>query len=175
MAHVQYQTSVPWDSTLTDLGYTSDGYVESAVKITTGAPTATAGKFIPAAQIKNKVSGITYTNEGTTASPVWSAIEAGSLPDGSVTKAKLATGVKATYMDMFLDDSYTTVGGAAAEVIAVAGVLPTDKVIVSLYDAGTNTVSIVSAVAGTDDITVTFSADPGNDAVIAYVVKRATA
>jgi hypothetical protein len=44
-----------------------------------------------------------------------------------------------------------------------------------LYDAGTNTVSIVSAVAGTDQITVTFSADPGNDAVIAYVVKRATA
>lgn len=77
MAHVQYQTSVPWDSTLTDLGYTSDGYVESAVKTTTGAPTATAGKFIPAAQILNKVSGITYTNTGSTASPTWSALGGG--------------------------------------------------------------------------------------------------
>ena len=97
------------------------------------------------------------------------------IGSGKITKAMLSAGVSANFMDMFLDDSYTTVGGAAAEVIAVTGVLPTDKVIVSLYDAGTNTVSIVSAVAGTDDITVTFSADPGNDAVIAYVVKRATA
>lgn len=77
MAHVQYQTSVPWDSTLADLGYTSDGYVESAVKTTTGAPTATAGKFIPAAQILNKVSGITYTNTGSTASPTWTALGGG--------------------------------------------------------------------------------------------------
>lgn len=77
MAFVQYQTTVDWDSTLTDLGYTSDGYVESAVKTTTGAPTATAGKFITAAQILNKVSGITYTNTGTTASPVWSVLGGG--------------------------------------------------------------------------------------------------
>lgn len=111
------------------------------------------------------ISGdITITNAGVSA-----------IGADKVLKAMLAPSVRATYMDMFLDDSYTTVGGAAAEVIAVAGVLPTDKVIVSLYDAGTNTVSIVSAVAGTDDITVTFSADPGNDAVIAYIVKRATA
>ena len=77
MAFVQYQTTVDWDSTLTDLGYTSDGYVESAVKTTTGAPTATAGKFITSAQILNKVSGITYTNTGTTASPVWSVLGGG--------------------------------------------------------------------------------------------------
>ena len=77
MAFVQYQTTVDWDSTLTDLGYTSDGYVESAVKTTTGAPTATAGKFITAAQILNKVSGITYTNTGTTASPVLSVLGGG--------------------------------------------------------------------------------------------------
>ena len=98
-----------------------------------------------------------------------------AIGSGVIDKAMLSAGVSANFMDMFLDDSYTTVGGAAAEVISVAGVLPTDKVIVSLYDAGTNTVSIVSAVAGTNNITITFSADPGNDAVIAYVVKRATA
>jgi len=98
-----------------------------------------------------------------------------TIGSGVVEKTMLATGVKANFMDMFLDDSFTTVGGAAAEVISVPGVVGTDKVIVSLYDAGTNTVSIASAVAGTDQITVTFSADPGNDAVIAYVVKRATA
>lgn len=110
------------------------------------------------------ISGdVTITNSGVAA-----------IGSSKILKVMLATGVKATYMDMFLDDSYTTVGGAAAEVISVPGVVAGDKVIVSLYDAGTNTVSVVSAVAGTDDITVTFSADPGNDAVIAYVVKRAT-
>jgi hypothetical protein len=174
MAHVQYQTSVDWDATLTDLGYTSAGLVESAVKITSGAPAATAGKFIAAAQIKNSVTGITYTNEGTTASPVWNAIEAGTLPDGSVTKAKLATGVSATFMAMFLDDSFTTVGGAAAEAITITGVAATDKAIVSLLDNGTNNVSIVSAVCTTNTLTVTFSGDPGNDTVINYVIFRAT-
>ncbi len=107
---------------------------------------------------------VTITNAGVTA-----------IGSGKVLKAMLGTGIKANFIDMFLDDSYTTVGGAAAEVISVPGVVGTDKVIVSLYDNGTANVSIVSAVAGTDAITVTFSADPGNDTVIAYVVKRATA
>jgi len=138
-------------------------------------PTDSADVFALNCLLQRRDATGSYLNEGTVALPVWSAIEAGTLADGSVTKAKLATGVKATFMDMFLDDSYTTTGGAAAEVITVTGAVATDKVIVSLYDAGTNTVSIASAVAGTDQITVTFSADPGNDAVIAYVVKRATA
>lgn len=93
---------------------------------------------------------------------------------GKVLKAMLGTGIKANFMTMFLDDSYTTTGGAAAEVIPVVGAVAGDKVIVSLYDNGTANVSIVSAVAGTDQITVTFSADPGNDTIIAYEVLRAT-
>lgn len=97
-----------------------------------------------------------------------------TIGSGSITKAKLATGVAATYMSMFVDDSVTTVGGAAAEVFAVAGVVAGDKVLVSLLNPGTNTVYIVSAVAGTDQITVTFSADPGSDATFQYNVMRAT-
>jgi len=220
MAFVQYQTTVDWDVTLKDLGYVDSdtigssfaGLVESAIKVTSGAPTATAGKFIPGAIVKNAVTGVLYVNTGSTASPVWSVIDAntGGLPAltngkiwvgngsnvatevtmsgdvtitnagvaaigaGKVLKAMLATGVKANFMTMFLDDSYTTTGGAAAEVITVTGAVAGDKVIVSLYDNGTNNVSIVSAVAGTDQITVTFSADPGNDTIIAYQVLRAT-
>jgi len=83
-----------------------------------------------------------------------------TIGSGVVEKAMLATGIKANFMDMFLDDSFTTVGGAAAEVISVPGVVGTDKVIVSLYDSGTNNVSIDSAVAATVAITVPFSADP---------------
>jgi len=217
---VQYVTTVGWDATLMDLELTDastmptalQGLVQSAVKITSGAPTATAGKFIPGAIIQNAVTGVLYSNTGSTASPVWSVIDTstGGLPalangdiwvgnasnvatavamsgdvtitnagvaaigSGKVLKAMLATGVKANFMTMFLDDSYTTVGGAAAEVITVTGAVAGDKVIVSLYDNGTNNVSIVSAVAGTDAITVTFSGDPGNDTIIAYQVLRAT-
>ncbi len=97
-----------------------------------------------------------------------------TIAANAITKAKQAVGIRSNFMTMFLDDTYTTTGGAAAEVIPVVGAVAGDKVIVSLYDNGTGNVSIVSAVAGTDQITVTFSADPQNDTVIAYQVLRAT-
>lgn len=87
---VQYQTTVGWDVTLMDLEYTDastmptalQGLVQSAIKITSGAPTATAGKFMPGAIIQNAVTGILYVNSASTASPVWSVIDAstGGLP-----------------------------------------------------------------------------------------------
>lgn len=43
--------------------------------MTSGAPTATAGKFIPGAIIQNAITGILYSNTGSTASPVWSVLE----------------------------------------------------------------------------------------------------
>lgn len=67
---------------------------------------------------------------------------------------------------------HTTVGWAAAEDITLANVLATDNVEVSMVDNGTNNVTIVSAVAWAWKITVTFSADPWNDAVISYIVTR---
>lgn len=87
---VQYQTTVDWDVSLFDLEYTDSstapaamqGLVKYAIKKTTGAPTATAGKFIEAAIIANAVDSAAYLNTGTTASPVWTLIEAsaGGLP-----------------------------------------------------------------------------------------------
>lgn len=66
-------------------------------------------------------------------------------------------------------DTYTTTGGAAAEAITVTGLLSTDVVVVSLRDGGTNTVTIVGYAVAANTLTVTFSGDPGNDAVIDYV------
>ena len=80
---VQYRTVVDWDATLIDLEFVgSDASVPTAirelvkyaVKITTGAPTATAGKFIRGAQVANAISGVTYINTGTTASPVFQTV-----------------------------------------------------------------------------------------------------
>ena len=79
---VQYYTVVPWDSSLRDVEVTDtdtmptalQGLVIRAVKVTTGAPTATAGKFMRAAQVLNAISGVTYINTGTTASPVFQTV-----------------------------------------------------------------------------------------------------
>lgn len=217
---IQYATQVVWDSTLIDLEFTDastapvamQGLVKYAVKTTTGAPTATAGKFIPGAFISNAVSGVSYQNTGTTASPVWSVIDvsSGGLPSladgkiwvgngsavatavtmsGDVTisntgvstigastidKAMLSSGISASHIVKF-GGQHTTVGGGAAEAITVTGALVTDLAFVQLVDDGTNNVSVLSAAVTADTLTVTFSADPGNDAVINYQLIRATA
>lgn len=83
MAHVQYKMTVEWDADLRDIGYADtlggnpiSGLVVNATKITTGAPAATAGYFAPGAIIQNAISGVLYSNTGSTASPVWSVISA---------------------------------------------------------------------------------------------------
>jgi hypothetical protein len=66
----------------------------------------------------------------------------------------------------------TTVGGAAAEDVAITGVAATDVVLVTLHTAGTNAVSVVKAVTATNKVTITFSGDPGNDAKVNILVVR---
>ncbi len=92
----QYHTRPVWDTTLAIVGtvelYISGVLMElvsSGVKDTTGAPTATANRFMRGAIIQNSFSGINYQNTGTVASPVWSVIDvsSGGLPalaDGKI-------------------------------------------------------------------------------------------
>jgi len=68
---------------------------------------------------------------------------------------------------------HTTAGGAAAEVITVTGALATDVVVATLHTKGSTPRIIVTAATGTDDVTVTFDADPSTDHLINYVVYRA--
>jgi hypothetical protein len=75
MAHVQYSTEVDWDADLRDVGLDSEGYAITALKLTAGVPTAVAGKYRPAATVKNIASGVIYANSGTTASPVFSVVQ----------------------------------------------------------------------------------------------------
>lgn len=72
------------------------------------------------------------------------------------------------------DQLYTTVGGAATEVITLAGVVATDRVQVTLANDGTNNVSVLSAFTGVGNVSVVFSADPGNDAIINLLVTKTT-
>lgn len=67
----------------------------------------------------------------------------------------------------------TSVGGAAAEDFTVTGALASDIAIVVLKVKGAAPQTILTAVAATDKITVTFSGDPSNDHVISYMILRA--
>jgi len=96
-----------------------------------------------------------------------------TISAGVVTLAKLAAGVAPAGVVKFMGQ-HTTVGGAAAEVITVTGaVAATDRAFVQMVNNGTGNVTVVEAVVTNDTLTVTFSADPGNDAIVNYQLLRA--
>lgn len=107
-------------------------------------------------------------------SPVVGAnsVNTAAIQANAVTLATLSTGVAPQAVIKY-SAKYTTVGGAAAEVITIAGALATDLAFVQLNAPGTNTVSVKDAVMTANTLTVTFSADPGNNAIIYYQVVRA--
>jgi hypothetical protein len=100
------------------------------------------------------------------------AVTTAKILNANVTLAKLASGIAPSHIVKYAAQ-YTTTGGAAAEAITVNGVAATDLVFVQLKNDGTNNVSVASAAATLNTVTVTFSADPGADAVIYYQVLRA--
>lgn len=67
-------------------------------------------------------------------------------------------------------DVYTTSGGAAAEAITITGLDTADVVLVSLRDNGTNNRTISGYAVTANTLTITFSGDPGNDAVVDIAV-----
>lgn len=95
-----------------------------------------------------------------------------TIADGAVTLAKLATAVAPSHVIKFADQ-VTTVGGAADEAITVTGAAATDLAFVQVVDNGTNNVTVLQAVVTLNTLTVTFSADPGADAIINYQIIRA--
>jgi hypothetical protein len=100
------------------------------------------------------------------------AITTAKILNANVTLAKLATGITPSSVVKFAAQ-YTTVGGATAEAITVTGALSTDIAFVQLVAPGTNTVTVHFAVVTNNTLTVTFSADPGNNAIINYQLLRA--
>lgn len=177
MAHIQYLRNVTWDVTLSDLGLNETGLVITALKTTTGAPTATAGRFAPAAIIQNIVSGLVYINAGSTASPSWEVIEAGTiaLADNNMLVGNASGVAEAVSISHVIKygGTFTTAGGDANETITVTGAAATDIVAVTVKTAGATPRSIVSAAAATNAINVVMSGDPSTDHVLQYIVFRA--
>ena len=89
------------------------------------------------------------------------------IEDANVTLGKLAAGIAPSHVIRFAGQ-HTTVGGGAAEAITVTGAAATDLAFVQMVDDGTANVTIIDAVVTANTLTVTFSGDPGNDAIINY-------
>jgi hypothetical protein len=94
---------------------------------------------------------------------------------GKVLLAMLGTGITPAGVIKFMDQ-VTTVGGAAAEAFTVTGAVgATDRAFVQVVDDGTANVTVLQAVVTDNTLTVTFSANPGNDCIINYQIIRAAA
>lgn len=112
---VQYKTTVDWDAAMADVEFVDNSVVSTAgigglaisgIKITSGAPAATANQWLPGAIVQNIVTGILYSNTGSTASPVWTIIEnaTGSSPIAiDITRTTAETG---SFQDVAGDLTY---------------------------------------------------------------------
>lgn len=123
-----------------------------------------------AARLAKGTSGLPLVAGASTLS--YAALTATGLASGAVTLAKLDAGIAPSHIVKYAA-RYTTTGGAAAEAITLTGALAADLSFVRLVDDGTNNVTISSWAMSAGTLTVTFSGDPGNDAVIEYQVLRA--
>lgn len=129
---------------------------------------------LPSANILVGSAGNVATATAVTGDVTISNAGVTTIAAGAVDLAMLSAGITPSHVIKFAAQ-HTTVGGAAAEAIAVAGALVTDLAFVQLVNDGTANVSVLNAVVTADTLTVTFSADPGNDAVINYQIIRAAA
>lgn len=118
------------------------------------------------------VASVGLTTNIGTANIQNSAVTTAKIADANVTLAKLASGITPSHIVKFAGQP-TTVGGAAAEAFTVTGAAATDLAFVQMVNNGTNNVTVLQAVVTLNTLTVTFSADPGNDAVINYQLLRA--
>ncbi len=103
------------------------------------------------------------------------AITTAKILNANVTLAKLAAGITPSHVIKFANQ-VTTVGGAAAEAFTVTGAVgATDRAFVQVVNDGTGNVTVLQAVVTDNTLTVTFSANPGNDTVINYQLIRVAA
>ncbi len=199
MASINFQTVVPWDATLADVGFadadngtTLKGLAINGLKKTTGAPTATAGYWLPGALVQNVIDGTTYQNTGTTASPTWSLLDtsSGGLPaltngrvwigngsnvatavalSGDITTTNAgvtAIGASKVLTTMIVDANVTLAklasGIAPSHVVKFAGKI-------TWSGSGASLATTVAGVASTDIVTASIQGAPTQAAYIASI------
>lgn len=90
---------------------------------------------------------------------------------GNVTLAKLSAGLIPSHVIKFAAE-LTTVGGNATEAFVVTGAAATDRAFIQMVNDGTGNVTVLEAVVTLNTLTVTFSANPGNNTRFNYQLIR---
>lgn len=129
---------------------------------------------LPSAQILVGSAGNVATAVAMSGDVAIANTGATTIQAGAIDLAMLSAGITPSHVVKFAGQE-TTVGGAAAEAFAIPGVLATDLAFVQMVDQGTGTVTALIAVCTVDTLTVTFSANPQNDAIFNYQILRAAA
>jgi len=129
---------------------------------------------LPSAQILVGSAGNVATAVAMSGDVAISNTGATTIQAGAIDLAMLSAGITPSHVIKFAGQP-TTVGGAAAEAFAIPGVLVTDLAFVQVVDDGTGNVTVLQAACTADTLTVTFSANPGNDTIINYQIIRAAA
>jgi hypothetical protein len=114
---------------------------------------------------------VTISNAGVT-TIANNAITTAKILAANVTLAKLAAGITPAYI-IKLGGKDVSAGGSATVTITATGVVATDLAFAAIQ-ASANAVSIQKVTAGTDQIVVLCSADPGA-ATICWAAERAAA
>ena len=162
--------------------YTYNSATAAFVALTgnAGLSTTLSNGNIFVGNASNVATGVAMSGDATMANTgaltiANNAITTAKINAAAVTLAKLATGIAPAGVIKFMGQ-VTTAGGSASEAITVTGaVAATDRAFVQVVDNGTNNVTVLQAVVTTNTLTVTFSADPGADAIINYQLIRAAA
>lgn len=128
---------------------------------------------LPSAQILVGSAGNVATAVAMSGDVAISNTGATTIQAGAIDLAMLSAGITPSHVIKFANQ-VTTVGGAAAEAFTVTGAVgATDRAFVQVVDDGTANVTVLQAVVTDNTLTVTFSANPGNDCVINYQIIRA--
>ncbi len=185
---VNYKTVVDWDPAIADAEYTDtdtlapamQGLVQTAVKTTTGAPSASlgAGKYMIGALVQNAVDGLVYRNVGTVAVPVFTTAGGGGVgtvsqvlkvTNGTTPVAVFGTpsGVAGTILSITVQALDTTAGniivkdtaGTVATIAkgTVIGVITPAGAIANAAFTAAGILTIESSTAGNAIVTINYT------------------
>jgi hypothetical protein len=175
-ANVATSVAITGDVTISNAGVTAIA-ADSIVNADVNSAAAIAYSklaALPSAEILVGSAGNVATAVAMSGDVAIANTGATTIQAGAVDKAMLAATVRPSHMIVFAGQE-TTVGGAAAEAFTVTGAVgATDTAFVQMVDQGTGVVTALIAVVTNDTLTVTFSADPQNDAIFNYQIIRAT-
>ncbi len=179
VAEVEALNNGPFETADTDLWliYASDGISFYTYNTSTGAfvanpPASGISSTLPDGEILVGSALNVATPVAMSGDVAISNAGVTTIQPGAIDLAMLSAGITPSDIVKFADQ-VTTAGGAAAEAFTVTGAAATDLAFVQVVDNGTNNVTVLQAVVTLNTLTVTFSADPGNDCIINYQLLRA--